>query len=137
VDDGHCFGDIDGDGRLDLVGYTSAGDRRRFAVYRNNLPVKNWLRVRPIGRPSNKGAAGAKIRLREPGTGKLLWYEQVAIYDSQAAPSYYAYAETERYYGLGDRATVDVEVEFYPSGKTERLKGVKANGTVKVREAAP
>jgi hypothetical protein len=134
VDDGHCFGDIDGDGRLDLVGYTSAGDRRRFAVYRNDLPAKNWLRVRPIGLPGNKGAAGAKIRLRDPATGKLLWYEQVAIYDSQAAPSYYAYAETERHYGLGDRTTVDVEVEFYPSGKTERVKGLKANGTVKVRE---
>jgi hypothetical protein len=137
VDDGHCFGDIDGDGRLDLVGYTSADDRRQFAVYRNNLPPRNWLRVRPIGLAGNKGAAGAKVRLRDPDTGKLLWYEQVAIYDSQAAPSYYAYSETERHYGLGDRAMVDVEVEFYPSGKTVSAKGVKANGTVKVREAAP
>ncbi len=136
VDDGHCFGDIDGDGRLDLVGYVSIGDRRRFAVYRNDLPPQNWLRVRPIGRAGNKGAAGAKVRLRDPATGKLLWYEQVAIYDSQAAPSYYAYAETERHYGLGDRAAVDVEVEFYPSGQTVRVKGVKANGTVKVREPA-
>jgi hypothetical protein len=137
VDDGHCFGDIDGDGRLDILGYTSAGDRRTFAVYRNNLPARNWLRVRPIGLPGNKGAAGAKIRLRAPGTGQLLWYEQVAIYDSQAAASYYAYAETERHYGLGDRTEVDVEVEFYPSGKPVRVPNVKANGTVKVREAAP
>ena len=68
---------------------------------------------------------------------KLPWYEQVATYDSQAAPSYYAYAEAERHYGLGDRATVDVDVECYPSGTTASAKGVKDNGTVKVREAAP
>src|SRR5262249_51445082 len=120
VDDGHCFGDIDGDGRLDLVGYTLAGDRRTFAVYRNNLPPRNWLRVRPIGLPGNRGGAGAKSPRREPATGRLLCYAQVAIYDSQAAPSYYAHAETERHSGLGDRAAVDVEVEFSPSGRPGR-----------------
>jgi hypothetical protein len=134
IDDGHCFGDINGDGMLDLVGYTAFGDRRTFAVYRNDLPKQNWVRVRPIGLAGNKGAAGAKIRVYAAGDTKLLWYEQVAIYDSQAAPSYYAYAETERHYGLGDRKTVDVEVEFYPSGKKVRVKDVKANTTVKVQE---
>ncbi len=137
VDDGLCFGDIDGDGRLDVIGYTAAGDRRTFAVYRNNLPRQNWVRVRPIGLPGNKGAAGAKIRLYAPGTRQLLWYEQVAIYDSQASQSYYGYAETERHYGLGSRSAVDVEVEFYPSGKKVHIKEVKANTTTKVHEGSP
>ena len=65
---------------------------------------------------------------------RALAIEQVAVYDSQAAPSYYSYAETERHYGLGDRKAVDVEVEFYPSGKKVRVKDVKANTTVKVPE---
>ena len=34
----------------------------------------------------------------------------------------------------GDRKAVDVEVEFYPSGKKVRVKDVKANTTVKVPE---
>lgn len=137
VDDGLCFGDIDGDGKLDLLGYTAASDRRTFAVYRNNLPSQNWVRVRPIGLPGNKGAAGAKIRLFAPGTRQLLWYEQVAIYDSQASQSYYGFAETERHYGLGRRTEVDVEVEFYPSGKKVHIKEGKANTTVKVQEGTP
>jgi hypothetical protein len=137
VDDGHCFGDVNGDGMLDVVGYTTAGDRRQFAVYRNDLPGRNWVRVRPVGLPGNRGAAGAKVRLYAAGTRQLLWYEQVAVYDSQAAPSYYGHAETERHYGLGDRKAFDVEVEFYPSGRKVAVKDVKANTTVRVREEKP
>jgi hypothetical protein len=137
VDDGLCFGDIDADGRLDLVGYSAIDGQRRIAVYRNELPPQNWLRVRPIGLPGNRGAAGAKVRLFAPGTRELLWYEQVVICDSQAAQSYYGYAETERHYGLGRRTSVDVEIEFYPSGRTRRAAGVSANATIKVREDGP
>ncbi|HEY7426383.1 MAG TPA: VCBS repeat-containing protein [Gemmataceae bacterium] len=134
VDDGHCFGDIDGDGALDIVGYTAVGNRRWVAVYRNDLPKNNWVNVRPIGRTGNRGAAGAKVRLYAPGTRDLLWYEQVTIYDSQAATCYYSYGCTERHYGLGQRATVDVSVEFYPSGVRVDRAGVKAGTTLEVKE---
>src|SRR5262245_32174078 len=80
VDDGLCFGDLDGDGALDLVGYTSIGNQRQIAVYRNDLLKQHWVKVRPIGRPGNRGAAGAKIRLTAPKTGELLCYEQVPRY---------------------------------------------------------
>jgi hypothetical protein len=136
VDDGLCFGDIDGDGALDIVGYASIDNQRRVAVYRNDLPKQHWLRVRPIGRPGNRGAAGAKIRLTAPKTGELLAYEQVAIYDSQAAASYYSHAVTERHFGLGPRQEVDVSVEFYPSGQRVQQKGVRANTTVEILEPA-
>ena len=134
VDDGLCFGDIDGDGDLDLVGYRRGEKTRLVDVYRNDLPARKWLRVRTVGAKGNRGAAGAKIRITEPGGGKLLWYEQVAIYDSQASTNYYGAAETERHFGLGDRAAVDVEVEFYPSGKKAAKAGVAANATVRIVE---
>ena len=134
IDDGLCFGDIDGDGDLDVVGYTSLDGQRRIAVYRNDLPARNWLRVRPGGRSGNRGAAGAVIRVYEPETQRLLWHEQVAIYDSQAAASCYAFAQTERHFGLGARTRVDVSVRFYPSGSIVRKRGVSANQTISVRE---
>jgi hypothetical protein len=134
IDDGLCFGDIDADGDLDIVGYTSISGQRRLAVYRNDLPARNWLRVRPIGAHGNRGAAGAKIRVFTPGGGRLLWYEQVAIYDSQAAASYYALPVTERHFGLGRRQTVDVSVEFYPSRILVWKRGVNANETVEIPE---
>ncbi|MHB1033247.1 MAG: FG-GAP repeat domain-containing protein [Pirellulales bacterium] len=134
IDDGLCFGDINGDGKLDLVGYTSVDDRRTPAVYRNDLPAQHWINVRPVGLPDNQGAAGAKIRIHAPGTKQLLWYEQVAIFDSQAAASYYSFAQTERHFGLADRRTVDVSVEFHPSGKVVWQREAAADTTVVIRE---
>jgi len=138
VDEGICFGDIDADGRLDMIGYTAAPEEGNwnapFAVYRNELPVRNWVRVRPVGLGGNRGAAGAKIRLTDPQTGKLLWFEQVCILNRQSVQSYYGLAETERHFGLGDRKTVDVSVEFYPSGKKVQATGVNANQIVTIEE---
>jgi hypothetical protein len=135
VDDGLCFGDIDGDGDLDIIGYTGPLDGKRMLnVYRNDSRTQNWLRVRPVGATGNRGAAGAKIRITETGTGKLLWFEQVQILDSQMAHSYYSLAETERHFGLGKHERVDVSVEFYPSSQRVEKKAVKARSTVLVEE---
>jgi len=150
IDDGLCFGDIDADGDLDIVGYTSISGQRRFSVYRNDLPApqpgpaRNWLRIRLIGSRGNRGAAGpgcgagAKIRIYTRDKDRLLWYEQVTIYDSQAAASYYSLPApqpgpvTERHFGLGKRKIVDLSVEFYTSKSLVWKRGVNANQTVEV-----
>jgi len=140
VDEGNCFGDIDGDGDLDLVTYGKGSDhRKRFVgVYRNDLPKKHWLRVRPVGAKGNRSATGAKIRVYETGglgdTKRLLWYEPVTIWGRQSFHSYYFAKTTERHFGLGARTEVDVSVEFYPSGKTVEKRGVTADTTVEIRE---
>jgi hypothetical protein len=134
VDEGLCFGDIDNDGRLDLVVSSGSENHKTMSVLHNDLPLHHWLNVRPIGAGGNRPAAGAKIRLLESGTGKLLSYEQIIIAGRQTAHTYYAFGTTERHFGLGDRASVDVRVEFYPSGKVVSQAGVKADQTVEVRE---
>ena len=140
VDAGICFGDIDGDGALDLLGFKAGQklDNRRVKVYHNELPARHWLNVRPVGLAGNQGAPGAKIRVYEAGqlgrAAPRVGYEQVAIWARQVCHSYYARAETERHFGLGDRHTVDVSVEFYPSGKRVDRKGVAADGTLVIEE---
>ena len=135
MDDGLCFGDFDADGDLDIVGYhESLAHAARSTLYRNDLPARNWLNVRPVGLAGNRAAAGAKISVYAAGDEQLLWYEQVATYDFQAATSYYGHARTERHFGLGTRQTVDVEVEFYPSGTRVRRNGVLADTTVVIEE---
>jgi hypothetical protein len=135
VDEGICFGDIDGDGALEIIGNSGSDKHKAIAVYHNDLPKQHWLNIRPIGAPGNRAAAGAKIRLYEPGTKKLLAYEQVVIAGRQSAHTYYAYAVTERHFGLGKLETVDASVEFYPSGKLIEKKNIKADAALEISEA--
>jgi ASPIC and UnbV/FG-GAP-like repeat len=134
VDDGLSFGDIDGDGDLDIIGYDETFPTRTLKVYRNDSPPNNWLNIRPIGPAGNINAPGAKISIYAPGTNQLLWYEQVATYDFQVATSYYGRGQTERHFGLGTRSAVDVVVEF-PSSRTTRINNVAANQTIPVFDA--
>jgi MYXO-CTERM domain-containing protein len=134
-DSGFAFGDIDGDGDLDIIGYRVAtGSDRAPNVYRNDLPKQNWVKVRPVGLPGNRGAAGAKISVYEAGTTKLLWYDEVIIRAKQVQQNYYSFVDTERHFGLGTRASVDVVVHFYPSNKEVKQSGVAANSTVRIGE---
>ena len=97
----------------------------------------HWLRLQVAGKPGNASATGAKIRLYEAGTGRLLAYEQVAVWSRQSFHSYYAARQTERHFGLGARSAVDVSVEFYPSGRRVERKNVSAGGTVVIAELSP
>ncbi|MDX2086977.1 MAG: VCBS repeat-containing protein [Kofleriaceae bacterium] len=134
VDNGYAFADIDGDGDLDLAGYREVWPNRYFSLYRNDLPAQNWLRVRPVGLAGNRGAAGAHVFIYAAGTNQLLSHEEIATFCKQAQQNYYGLAKTERHYGLGARATVDVAVQFYPSRKRVELKGVTANTTIEIGE---
>ena len=134
VDSGFAFGDIDGDGDLDLIGYTAGDPNRQIALYRNDLPAQHWLNVRPVGLPGNKEGVNSKIRIYEAGTDHLLWFEEVAMFSKQAQQNYYAFDQLERHYGLGARGSVDVTVTFYPSGTVVRKDGVAANSTITIGE---
>ena len=104
VDDGLCFGDVNRDGRLDLVIASSHADdeRRPVGLFLNRVADHHWLRVQLVGKPGNASATGAKIRLYEAGKpGRLLAYEQVAVWGRQSFHSYYAARQTERHFGLG------------------------------------
>jgi hypothetical protein len=141
VDEGICFGDVDKDGRLDIVACNGGVDKNKtVGLFHNELPTQHWLNVRPIGLKGNRGAAGSKIRLYEAGglgdPKKLIWYEQVAIWGRQSAHSYYTYAQTERHFGLGQRDKVDVEVEFYPTGTKVPRKGVSADATMEIPDVS-
>lgn len=110
VDSGFAFGDIDGGGDLDVIAFTSGDPNRQIALYRNDLPAQRWLNVRPVGLPGNRGGVNSKIRVYEPNSDHLLWFEEVMEFSKQAQQNYYAFDALERHYGLGSRDSVDVTV---------------------------
>ena len=134
VDSGFAFGDIDADGDLDLMAYTSGDPNRQVALYRNDLPAQNWINVRPVGLPGNKAGVSSKIRVYEANTNNLLWFEEVTMFSKQAQQNYYAFDQLERHFGLGNKANVDVTVTFYPSGTVVRKNGAAANSTIVIGE---
>ena len=134
VDGGLAFGDIDGDGDLDIAGYANIDEPYQVKVYRNDNPAQHWLDVRLIGSHGNRGATGATIRLYAPGTQQLIGDESIAVYCFQAAASYYGKAMTERHLGLGARTVADIEVEFNPSGRIVRRSAVGADMAITIAE---
>src|SRR4051794_25136241 len=67
LDDGLTFGDIDGDGRLDIIGYDETFPTRTLKVYHNDLAPQNWLNIDPVGVAGNVTAAGARISVYAAG----------------------------------------------------------------------
>src|SRR5262249_47723997 len=69
VDDGLGFGDVNGDGRLDLIVASADVDhqRRPLKLFLNRVTDHHWLRVQLVGQRGNASATSAKIRVYEAG----------------------------------------------------------------------
>ncbi|HKV62268.1 MAG TPA: CRTAC1 family protein [Candidatus Acidoferrum sp.] len=121
---GASFGDLDNDGRVDVVVTELDGPLR---ILRNVSPSGNhWLLVRTIGTKSNRDGIGTRIRaVTEDG----VQYNAVATSVGYASSS-----DVRVHFGLGRRVLVRELELFWPSGSHQVLKNVKADQVLTVRE---
>jgi Tfp pilus assembly protein PilF len=118
-------GDLNGDGRVDLVARGPAG----LTVWRNDGESRmRSLVVRLTSRVSNRSAAGAKIEMR---AGSLRQQHETSAATPAPAPA-------DIVFGLGDRAGGDVVRVLWPSGILQAETGASAtaplSGVVKIEE---
>jgi len=121
---GSAFGDLNHDGKLDLV-VTAIGAPAE--IWMNDSANKNhWLELALQGTKSNRDGIGARIRLVAGGHAQFNHMSTVSGYASSSAGPIH--------FGLGAEKMVD-EIEIrWPSGITQVLKHVTADQILRVVE---
>lgn len=122
---GLALGDINNDGKLDLVVTTNNGPAY---ILRNQTSTANhWLSLKLIGSKSNRDGIGATIKLTNPSGTQ---YATVTT-----GGSYCSSSDVPAHFGLGTETKArDLEVRW-PSGIIQHLANITADRTLTIKEA--
>jgi hypothetical protein len=124
VSRGLAMGDIDDDGRIDMVINDLDGVPQ---LLHNELAQRgNWLIVKVVGKGKNTNAIGARIVV---STGTI---KQVRLI--QSGTSYISQDDMRQHFGLGTATRVDAIEVFWPDGTTTVQKDVKAGQVVAIKQ---
>jgi hypothetical protein len=123
---GVLFGDIDGNGWMDLVRPNLDGDH---AVYLARCGANGWLKVRLEQPAPNVDAVGARIVVNAGGRVLTRWILAGGTGFGSSLP-------LEAVFGVGAAAVADEITVSWPDGAVDRFRDVDVNQTVTVvREA--
>jgi hypothetical protein len=124
---GAAFGDLNNDGKIDVVVSVIAGHAE--LLYNTTANANHWLLIQTIGTKSNRDGIGTQIKLTSQSG--LVQFNQVTT-----AGSYASSSDKRVHFGLG-RDTLVKEITLrWPSGTVQTLRNVKADQILRVTEGA-
>ena len=121
---GAAYADIDNDGDIDILVTTSNGPAH---LYRNNGGNRNnWLKIKLVGKKSNRNGIGARIRITSAIGTQTKTVKSGSSYCSQS--------ELSTIFGLkNDTIVEEIEVTWL-SGTVTTLKNSKVNQLLLINE---
>jgi len=120
---GAAYADINNDGALDLLMTTNSGPAYLFE---NVGTTNNGLRVKTVGRKSNRSGIGAMVRVHNS--------DGIMSKVVHSGSSYCSQSELTLTFGMGKQMFAEqVEIEW-PSGERDVLKNLPVNATYTVEE---
>jgi enediyne biosynthesis protein E4 len=121
---GSAFGDLNHDGKLDLVVTALSAPAE---LWINDSPGANhWLELALQGTKSNRNGIGARIQLQVGGQTQFSYVTTASGYASSSAGPVH--------FGLGPAKTVDEIKIHWPSGTKQILKNVAADQILRIKE---
>jgi hypothetical protein len=124
---GCAFGDLDGDGRIDVV-TTALGEQAE--VWMNRSPAAaHWLDIALEGTKSNRDGIGARVMVV---SASLKQYNHMTSSVGYASSSY-----GPVHFGMGKDAVADLIEIRWPTGALQKLQHVACDRVLKVKEPAP
>jgi hypothetical protein len=122
---GAAFGDLDNDGRVDVVVTVLGGPLR---ILRNVSSQKNhWILVKLVGTKSNRMGLGAQIHIVTDG-GRSQWNE------ATTAVGYACSSDSRVHFGLGSNRQIEQMEIRWPSGIKQTLRDVAVDRIMTVEE---
>ncbi len=122
---GVAFGDLDNDGRVDMVVSVLNGPAELFHNITDN--GNHWILLKLVGTKSNRMGIGAQIRITTPD-GKKQWSEVTT------AVGYACSSDPRVHFGLGKNEKISEIQIRWPSGITQTMKDVSADRILTIEE---
>jgi tetratricopeptide (TPR) repeat protein len=133
---GIAFADLDNDGDEEIVveiGGATPGDSHPLRLFENPGHGNDWISLRLVGRPTNRTAIGARIKLTVDNEGR----GTRAIHRSVGSGGSFGASPLEQHIGLGRSARiVELEIWWPGSNTRQRITDIGKNQAVEIAELA-